>query len=978
MSNVEPAENAEQSFADLKRILLREVFPVFRASTSPQVSEGEVELAVEVFFALIKHRIGDPNLDGMGAQIIECLARGFRERQHVKIADRFEPFAKFVLKLVFPKKYDALAATLRHKFTLAEVLKELGLAEDSELKAWSLCPWQQFPPVGLPGTPNFKEQIGWTVRFRNTEDHLAPELDNVREAKLVQSVCVCFVWLTAKLLKEIQRALLTARFCLYLRKLRDNSEFKDTAARYVELLTETRSAEEYRFLDPLAAAPEVSAADEALKASELPEKSRMTVIEAGPGAGKTMTLQFLAWRHADKLLSGENSEYCIPVYLELKLVAYRKETIEAAIHSELDSRQGTRQKVPWDSLLLLVDGLNEVAPPAQTNFKAELKDLLAKHPMMQAVVAGRPNSFRGEFAARIVVLRRLTDRQLLKLFGHALNDEHNASELLIVVQKSPFLLSWSRTPLHAAMIARFVREQGIEALTNHAQAVRDFVRRHLKREEGQAPGQTVLILKERLLSHLAFETKSCGQLSFSQSSALQILGSAKISSPKPNVPTFLHEVLNNHILNQSEGEALGFAHELYHDYFAATELEAREGLKAGLGTDFALLHFHDVAWSECIRLFAGFANASGTLIERGAEKNPMLAWLLLKDAFLADPQLNQIVVLAAYSVFEGDLSQHGKAAIAQACLPVLADLGRSDLIEQAIIRQRQILEPAGLWKLSKDARREEEMKIQEAIVPLGYGLISVLRIGSREERDRHGGSYSKASRVAIQALKHIKATRVLTAILASWAGTTFEASSLIPGRIVDALIDLGVDKLLDQEVERLNKVLAQWLRVASETEFAKAWPAYGRVLRLASRPYVTGIDFDPDAALKWLQKSHEAGDVNGSIELALLLIEEKQLSNEVGQGERLLRSLAETNNAARYELGLRLLKGEDLPKSEAEGFEHLLSAAESGHADALIEVNPFICGQIDGPPPHIGLPAWAKPYRDRLTALFPENHWPLL
>ena len=148
------------------------------------------------------------------------------------------------------------------------------------------------------------------------------------------------------------------------------------------------------------------------------------------------------------------------------------------------------------------------------------------------------------------------------------------------------------------------------------------------------------------------------------------------------------------------------------------------------------------------------------------------------------------------------------------------------------------------------------------------------------------------------------------------------------------------------------------------------------MLRLARRVYVadTGLEFDSQSALKWLRQSHEARDSKGTLELALLLVEEPEIANEAGQGERMLRQLAQTNHDARYELGLRLLKGEDLPQNEAEGFEHLLSAAEGGHADAMREVDPLLCGQlVVNPSPHIDLPTWAKPYQDRLKALFPNN-----
>src|ERR1700722_15730878 len=129
MSEFVTAQNHEQETAGLKAFVLREVLPVFQASYSPKLADAEVKNAVTLLFDLLDHRVDDANLEGIGQQILECLRKRVRKREHVKISDRFEPFAKFVLRLAFPARYSSLIATLRNRFTLAEVLKELKLAE---------------------------------------------------------------------------------------------------------------------------------------------------------------------------------------------------------------------------------------------------------------------------------------------------------------------------------------------------------------------------------------------------------------------------------------------------------------------------------------------------------------------------------------------------------------------------------------------------------------------------------------------------------------------------------------------------------------------------------------------------------------------------------------------------------------------------------------------------------------------------------
>lgn len=261
------------------------------------------------------------------------------------------------------------------------------------------------------------------------------------------------------------------------------------------------------------------------------------------------------------------------------------------------------------------------------HFKAEIRHLLSNLQKLRIVVAGRPNSFSGEFEGSVVVLRRLDDKQLITLFRHALQDDGKAAVLFHSLRASPFLSSWARTPLNAALITSLAQREGVKALANQATAVRRFIRQFLSREAIQSPHQTLQLKKERLLSLLAFETKSAGQFAFTKTSTLSILGAAKakLGAITLDLPEFVHEILNNRLLQDSGGELLQFAHEVYHDYLAACELETREHMQPGLGTEFAIAHFSEPHWQDSVRLYAGLTGCAAGLIERGANKNPTLA-----------------------------------------------------------------------------------------------------------------------------------------------------------------------------------------------------------------------------------------------------------------------------------------------------------------------------------------------------------------
>ena len=519
---------------NLPDLILAEITPAFRESSSPQVSEDQVRSAVRLLIKLLAHRVGDANLDAVGGEIQRGLTRWFANHELVKVADRYEPFCKFVLRLVHPAKFAELkrreqSSDPKERPGASYVLKAKGLdiVSNKEMELFANESWESFPLVALQGQPNFLVHIARTYVFRNVDDHRARVLNQREKAQIAESFCVFLVWTVFKFGQELEDALIVAQFSGYLQKIRNL--YASIGTSYVELLSEPRSGEEYRFPDQPASVMDGLPADDAVPAPNLPIVHRVVVIEAEPGAGKTTTLQFIAWQHTTGLLAGERDGYRVPLYLDLKLLNHRGQTIEAAVARELEAA-GVSSEIPWHALLLLVDGLNEVTTDSQMSFKKEIQTLLADFSHLRAVIAGRPNSFRSEFAARIVVLRRLSNPQLQTLFRNQLGDDVKATTLLAAVRRSPFLRSWARTPLHACLIARTAQHGDLSSLASHAQVVRRCVRDFLLREEGHASAtvsRTGPETKGPLLARLAFETKSKNESVFSQTLIRSVFSTAK-------------------------------------------------------------------------------------------------------------------------------------------------------------------------------------------------------------------------------------------------------------------------------------------------------------------------------------------------------------------------------------------------------------------------------------------------------------------
>ena len=248
MSESAQTQKKEQDLADLKAKLLCEILPAFRASASPKIPDGEVEAAVELLFQLLAHRLGDEELDAVGEQIVVGLRRWFDDAELIKLADRYEPFCKFVIRAIAPSRFAQLQAEAGNRLSAAKVFKALSLVSNKALSVFESCAWEQFPPAGVAGQPDFLEHVARTYVLRNVDDHQARVLNQRQKAEIAESFCVFLVWCVIRSGREIGSVLTIERFAGYLNDLRER--FADIGTRFVELTAGARSPEEYPAIVP--------------------------------------------------------------------------------------------------------------------------------------------------------------------------------------------------------------------------------------------------------------------------------------------------------------------------------------------------------------------------------------------------------------------------------------------------------------------------------------------------------------------------------------------------------------------------------------------------------------------------------------------------------------------------------------------------------------------------------------------------------
>ncbi len=388
-----------------------------------------------------------------------------------------------------------------------------------------------------------------------------------------------------------------------------------------------------------------------------------TLLRGEAGAGKTTLVWWLASHAACNALDHDLAELnsLVPFVIPMRSLLVRGMTFpgpsELATVAELQIDRipdgWTRRILESGRALLLVDGIDEVPPPAREEARRRLSDLLAMYPHNRCLVTVRPLAVAPDWLSsecfdelRLLPMR---DKDVLafskawhaaaRLECKDFRDTHRAATeesnlqaleraLETELARNPTLLNLSRTPLLAAVVcALHRRRRGFLpetrwSLYNAALTMllgsRDTLR-SVDAPEGIALGVEE---HQQLLQRIAAWLARGGYAEFNHTQAqhqieLAMRGMPQVRQQGSPEAVLTHLLNRSGLLQERNDTVIQFIHRTFQDYLAAKELQESDGLGE------LLKHAADEEWQDIVLLAVGHCHRGEVrrliegLIEKG-------------------------------------------------------------------------------------------------------------------------------------------------------------------------------------------------------------------------------------------------------------------------------------------------------------------------------------------------------------------------
>jgi hypothetical protein len=418
-------------------------------------------------------------------------------------------------------------------------------------------------------------------------------------------------------------------------------------------------------------------------------KKRLVVL-GDPGSGKTMLLRHVAFTYARQRLD-DFQDQPIPVFLELNRVESAGNSLLVALTKALENHNFPKaerfliSKLENQSLLILLDGLDEVNAQARHALVNQIKDLDQKYRGNRIIVTCRKAVYQSDYLDAWVDQKleiiEFSDQQLQRFMTSWQKDmpaEKSIEHFFRTLQERPQIMALARNPLLLTMVAYLYVDTEFALPHSHS----EFYSRstdllldqwHGKRNYYEAK------YKRAVLQRLAWfnQTKTGNSRERRTMEWTEVLDEIRAILPNWTLKTEDAQPLLDEIVQRSGlliaidgGTRYIFTHLTLQEYFAARALEADQKKP---------LDFYRAApdaWREVVRLWCALEHDSTAMLKELYTLDPVMAFECLSDAQQVDdiyadeliesfkPRLREALtndlLRKAFALLAADLRPRGK------------------------------------------------------------------------------------------------------------------------------------------------------------------------------------------------------------------------------------------------------------------------------------------------------------------------------
>jgi hypothetical protein len=307
---------------------------------------------------------------------------------------------------------------------------------------------------------------------------------------------------------------------------------------------------------------------ESIKLSTILDSCNRLILIGNPGTGKTTILTKIFKNKCSSFIEGDEER--IPVYIKLSLLS-RSTSLQQEILRIL--------KAEWakdylnNNIILLLDGLNEIAVSEHKHVISEIEVFLQRYPKVPVVITSRKHGFNNIGSLPVFEIKPLSKLDIYKYIENKIGRVDAFQQIM----ESRSLCELATNPMNLSLILK-TWEYSKSIPSNKAELYNRYIDLMFKREANKRNGEIIDTSKKYLLSKIAYKMKSLGTISIKSSAILSIIDDVRnefcLFIDKISI---LNELLHDGLLikdfNVSNcDDSISFVHETYLEYFAACHI----------------------------------------------------------------------------------------------------------------------------------------------------------------------------------------------------------------------------------------------------------------------------------------------------------------------------------------------------------------------------------------------------------------------